>query len=79
MRQMAVVAAVFLGCATTEPQTTDHMSPVEMCGQAPIAPGFAVAYGSDGYAKLPNEEMQAISAFFNGQYDQWANCITSIK
>ena len=80
MRQlMVVVAVLFAGCTTSDPQPTDHMSPVEMCGQPPTAPGFSASYGSDGYAKLPSADMQAISSFFNGQYDTWANCILSIK
>lgn len=78
MRWLMVVAALS-ACTTTDSKTTERMTPVEMCGRPPLAPGFSVGYPGDGTAVLPAAEMQSISQFLNTDYESWAACIDSIK
>jgi hypothetical protein len=76
MKTLVIVVAVLASACTTDGQAADP-SPVELCGQPPLAPGFSVAY-RDGVATLPADQMQAISRFA-ADYDTWANCILSLK
>lgn len=74
---LALLAAL-TACTSDSTGTAEHMTPVEMCGQPPLSPPFSVAYGSDGIAKLPDAEMEAIEQFMRTDNFNWQNCILSI-
>lgn len=77
MKKLMLMLAL-VGCTD---DNTKHMSPTEMCGPPPPAPGFSVAYDAcgSGYARLPNDQMLALSDFTNTSYQTWASCIAGIK